>query len=168
MRSSTCRRDSSRAWGSRAASPRRSFRRSATGCTATASGRDRKGGRSEQLLPRSFGRACLLAPHRRREERLRRDLAEDELVVAEQRRRDRGDHARTVEWRQLLLLDRASNLFHEALAELPLRLDRRPELSRLHRSELLDQGSCSRSSHISNPLMDRERTPRTLANLSDG
>src|SRR6266498_5928818 len=153
MRSSTCRRASSRAWGSRAASPRRSFRRSATGCTATASGRDRKGGRSEQLLPRSFGRACLLAPHRRREERLRRDLAQDELVVAEQRRRDRGDHARSVERRELLLLDRAPNLLHEALADLPLRLDRRSKLSRLHRSELLDQGSSTRSRHQETPFV---------------
>ena len=43
-------------------------------------------------------RRALLAWHRRgREQRLRRDLAQHELVVAEPRRRDRGDHPRPFE-----------------------------------------------------------------------
>ncbi len=43
-----------------------------------------------------------LTPARRaREQRLRRDFAENELVVAKQRRRDRRDRPRSVEWCQV-------------------------------------------------------------------
>ena len=87
-----------------------------------------------------------------RKQRLGRNLAQDELVVAEQRRRDRGDHTRPIKWRQLLLLDRGLHLLDQAPAELPLRLDRRPKLSRLHRSELLDQRAMHRSCHKATPL----------------
>jgi len=68
-----------------------------------------------------------------------RDLAEDELVVAKQRRGDRGDRAHSVERRQALLLDGAFNLLDQPLRDLPFRLDRASKVSRLYRSELLDE-----------------------------
>src|SRR5439155_2722835 len=69
-----------------------------------------------------------LASRRCCEQRLRRDLAQDELVVAEERGRDRGDDARAIERRQLLLLDGEADLLHKLVRGLPLRLDRRTEL----------------------------------------
>src|SRR5213078_4227475 len=85
----------------------------------------------------------------------------DELVVAEQGRRDRGDHTSSVERREMLLLDRPANLLDQAFGELPFRLDRWSELSRLHRSELLDQGRCNRSCHL-DPLWYGTGTTATL------
>jgi hypothetical protein len=84
--------------------------------------------REDQLAPpsRLVLRAVLPACRRGRKQRLGRDFAQDELVVAEECRGDRRDHPRSVKRRQLLLLDRATNLLNQALAELPLRLDAGP------------------------------------------
>src|SRR5439155_14813122 len=89
-------------------------------------------------FPLAQCRPELTPARRRREQRLRRDLAEDELVVAKQRRCDRGDRARSVEWCQVPLLDGALNLLDEPLRDLPFRLDRPRKVGRLHRGELLD------------------------------
>src|SRR5215831_16660586 len=61
------------------------------------------------------------------QKRLGRDLAQDELVVAKERGRQRRDRARAVERRQLPFLDRDLDLLDELLCDLPLRLDRRPK-----------------------------------------
>src|SRR6266480_4271040 len=110
----------------------------------------RKGGRERGLRPFLFPLPSLaeLAPARRgREQRLRRDFAENELVVAKQRGRDRGDRPRSVEWCQVPLPDRALNLLDESLRDLPFRLDRARKVGRLHRSELLDERWCHRCRH---------------------
>jgi hypothetical protein len=60
----------------------------------------REGGRERGLRPFLFplpSRAGLAPARRGREQCLRRDLAENELVVAKQRRRDGGDRPRSVE-----------------------------------------------------------------------
>src|SRR5262249_14672541 len=113
-----------------------------------------EGGATPASPPRSPTEPALAACRRGCEPGLRRDLPQDELVVAEQRRRDRRDHARTVERRQVLLLDCRPHLVHEALADLPLRLDRRSKLIRLHRSELLDQRLRTRHCHLRPPLVE--------------
>src|SRR5439155_1013028 len=79
------------------------------------------------FAPSSFplpSRAGLAPARRAREQCLRRDFAENELVVAKQRRRDRGDRPSSVEWCQVPLLDGALNLLDEPLRDLPFRLDR--------------------------------------------
>src|SRR5439155_10118117 len=77
-------------------------------------------------LPLLIQRECWpLAPRRCCEQRLRRDLTQDELVVAEERGRNRGDDARPIERCQLLLLDGHADLFHKLVRDLPLRLNRR-------------------------------------------
>jgi integrase len=59
-------------------------------------------------------RPLVLVPARRpREQRLRGELARDELVVAEQRRRDRRDQARSIERREGLLLDALLHLLDQ-------------------------------------------------------
>src|SRR6266700_6633412 len=62
----------------------------------------------------------------------------------------------------MLLFDRRAYLLDEALGELPLRLDRRPELSWLHRSELLDQRRSNRSCH-GEPPFGSERVTANVA-----
>src|SRR5207302_5396644 len=101
-------------------------------------------------------RVLPLAPRRCCEQRLRRDLTQDELVVAEERGRDRGDDACSIERRQLLLLYVPADLFHELVRDLPLRLDRRTELGRLHRRELVDERVGNRSSHKQQPPLGSE------------
>src|SRR5438034_8752091 len=99
-------------------------------------------------LPLPLAQPRGLAPAwRAREQRLRRDFAENELVVAKQRRRDRGDRPSSVEWCQVPLLDGALNLLDEPLRDLPFRLDRGRKVGRLHRSELLDERLCHRCRH---------------------
>src|SRR4051794_25987139 len=77
-----------------------------------------RGGRERGLRPFLFPLAQPrgLAPAwRAREQRLRRDFAENELVIAKQRPRDRGDRPSSVEWCQVPLLDGALNLLDEPL-----------------------------------------------------
>src|SRR5207249_3848306 len=103
-------------------------------------------------LPLLIQRECWpLAPRRCCEQRLRRDLTQDELVVAEERGRNRGDDARPIERCQLLLLDGHADLFHKLVRDLPLRLNRRTELGRLHRRELVHERMCNRSCHDTTP-----------------
>src|SRR5215470_9139023 len=86
------------------------------------------------------------------QKRLGRDIAQDELVVAKERGRQRRDRARAVERRQLPFLDRDLDLLDELLCDLPLRLDRRPEVGWLHHRELVHERRCDRCRHEQPPL----------------
>src|SRR2546423_9338177 len=128
---------------------RRRFQRdSPATCTVRfSSARKEVEGKAPSPLPLAACRPQLAPARRCREQRPRRNLAQDELVVAKQRRCDRGDRGRrSVERRQVLLLDRALNL-DQPLRDLPLRLDRTPKVSRLRRGELSHERRCDRCRH---------------------